>query len=228
MHTGDVSGCEMGDGFLARVVLLHGIGKSARAMAGLEAAVAAAGFATLNLTYPSRHHRLEALVEEVHEAVRGFLAGGEGPVHFVCHSMGGLVARGYIGRYRPAGLGRVVMLGTPNQGSELADLLGWNPVYKFAFGPAGQQLRTRPDPATTALLGAVDYPVGVVAGDRPFDVLGWLYLPKPNDGRVSVAATRVAGMADHVTLPVDHEALMRDAAVHRQVVAFLREGRFET
>jgi hypothetical protein len=74
----------------------------------------------------------------------------------------------------------------------------------------------------------VDLRVGVVAGDRPFDVLGWLYLPKPNDGRVSVAATRVAGMADHVTLPVDHEALMRDAAVHRQVVAFLREGRFET
>jgi pimeloyl-ACP methyl ester carboxylesterase len=211
---------------MARVVLLHGVGKSGRAMARLERAVADAGYATLNVNYPSRHHRLETLVEDVHETAREFVSGG-GPVHFVCHSMGGLVARGYIGRYRPAALGRVVMLGTPNQGSELADLLGWNPVYKLAFGPAGQQLRTRPDAATRTLLGAVDYPVGVVAGDRPFDVFGWLYLPKPNDGRVSVAATKVPGMAGHITLPVDHEELMRDGEVHRQVLAFLRDGSFE-
>jgi len=69
--------------------------------------------------------------------------------------------------------------------------------------------------------------LGIVAGDRPLDVFGWLYLPKPNDGRVSVAATRVAGMTDHITLPVDHEALMRDMRVQRQVLAFLRDGRFE-
>jgi len=210
---------------MARVVLLHGVGKSGRAMARLERAVADAGYATLNVNYPSRHHRLETLVEDVHETAREFVSGG-GPVHFVCHSMGGLVARGYIGRYRPAALGRVVMLGTPNQGSELADLLGWNPLYRFLFGPAGAQLGTRANAKLGGFLGVVDYPGGVIARDRANRWLGWAVLPKPNDGRVAVERTKLPGMAGHVVLPVTHDSMMRDRRVQTQVVAFLRAQKF--
>jgi pimeloyl-ACP methyl ester carboxylesterase len=216
---------DMGEGGQERVLLLHGVGRSAGSMRALERVIAGAGFATLNLTYASRTKRLEALVEEVHEAARPFFEAG-GVTHVVCHSMGGLVARGLINKYRPPGLGRVVMLGTPNQGSELADLLGWNPLYRFLFGPAGAQLGTRANAKLGGFLGVVDYPVGVIAGDRANRWLGWAVLPKPNDGRVAVERTKLPGMAGHVVLPVTHDSMMRDRRVQTQVVAFLRAQKF--
>ena len=108
--------------------------------------------------------------------------------------MGGLLARAYIVRHRPANLGRVVMLAPPNQGSEIVDLLGASRMYDRCFGPAGRQLGTRPGERLRTLLGTVDYPLGVIAGDRAIDPLGWLLVPGPNDGRVAVARTGVAGM----------------------------------
>jgi pimeloyl-ACP methyl ester carboxylesterase len=216
---------DMGEGPKERVLLLHGVGRSAASMQALERVIAAAGFETLNLTYASRTKRLEALVEDVHLAAGPFFGAGV-VTHVVCHSMGGLVARGLINKYRPPGLGRVVMLGTPNQGSELADLLGWNPLYRFLFGPAGAQLGVRASAGLQALLGEVDFPLGVIAGDRANRWLGWAVLPKPNDGRVAVARTKIAGMAGHVVLPVTHDSMMRDQRVQKQVVAFLRDQRF--
>jgi pimeloyl-ACP methyl ester carboxylesterase len=211
---------------LGRVMLLHGVGRSARSMRRMAAALEAARFETLNLTYPSRAKPLQALVEDVHAAAGDFWEMGEGRAHIVCHSMGGLVARAYIHRYRPKTLGRVVMLGTPNQGSQLADWLDWNPAYHFLFGPAGAQLGTRAVARLQDTLGGIDFPLGVIAGARANRPLAWLLLPKPNDGRVTVAATRVAGMADHVTAPATHDGLMLNCRAQSQVVAFLRQGQF--
>ena len=91
-------------------------------------------------------------------------AAPSGALHVVAHSMGGLLARAYLARHRPARLGRVVMLGTPNGGSEVADLLrGW-PLYRLVFGPAGQQLVTAQAEALRAAFGAVDYELGSLAG----------------------------------------------------------------
>jgi pimeloyl-ACP methyl ester carboxylesterase len=181
----------------------------------------AAGFGTSNIGYPSRKYPIEILAEIIHPQIAP-LAGEK--LHFVCHSMGGLLARAYIGRYRPENLGRVVMLGTPNQGSELADFLGGNPIFKWAFGPAGQQLRTTA--RNEGLFGPVGYEMGIIAGTRALDPLGWLLLPKPNDGRVTVARTKLPGMAAHIAIPANHETMMRHAQVQAQVIAFLRTGQF--
>ena len=102
--------------------------------------------------------------------------------------------------YRPQRLGRVVMLGTPNGGSEIADRLKHIAAYRAFFGPAGQQLGTQRDAAIEALFPPVDYPVGIIAGDRSIDPIRSALLPKPHDGRVSVANTRLDGMADHVVI----------------------------
>ena len=135
-------------------------------MRRLEKALRHAGFATLNLNYEARKKPLLALASDIHRPIANFTADHVGPLNFVAHSMGGLLARVYIANYRPARLARVVMLGTPNQGSELADLLKELWVYRTFYGPAGQQLSTAQD-ATLSALPPLDYEVGVISGNGP-------------------------------------------------------------
>ena len=209
------------------VVLLHGISRTALSLRKMQTALEAAGFATLNIDYPSRRHAIEALAEHIHPAVALFAAGIEGQIHFACHSMGGLLARVYISKYRPARLGRVVMLGTPNAGSEIADRLKNVSLYRAWFGPAGEQLVTRRDAATNALFPPVHYPVGIIAGNRSVDPTASLFLPKPHDGRVSVENTKLDGMADHIVIGASHPWLMQKNLAIGQTITFLTEGKFK-
>ena len=178
----------------------------------------------MNIDYPSRRYDIATLAAFVGDRARRFVAsqaGDGGQIHLVTHSMGGLVARALIRLERPPNLGRVVMLGPPNQGTEIADRLVNLGLYRRVFGPAGRELTTWAAGPET-----VDYELGIIAGDRPLDILSWALLPKPNDGKVTVARTRLAGMTDHIVLPVTHTLMMRDAAVIHSTLAFLRDGRF--
>ncbi|MCK1651932.1 alpha/beta fold hydrolase [Bradyrhizobium sp. 149] len=207
------------------VVLLHGIARTSASLIKLERALQASGFATLNIDYASRRKAIAALADDIHPEVARF-AERDAPLHFVAHSMGGLVARAYIAKYRPDRLAGVVMLGTPNGGSEVADLLRGSRLYRAFYGPAGLELTTGATTGSDAL-PAVDYPVGVIAGNRFIDpVAGLFVLPKPNDGRVSVQSAMLAGMTDHITVKASHTGLPRRAIAIAQTITFLREGRF--
>jgi pimeloyl-ACP methyl ester carboxylesterase len=208
------------------VVLLHGIARSARSLRRMQAALEAAGFATLNLDYQSRSKSLQVLVADICPAIAEFTSRVDGPMHVVAHSMGGLLARAYLAKHPPPRLGRVILLGPPNNGSEIADRFRHLAMYRAFFGPAGQQLVTAPDAATKTLLGAPNYPLGVIAGSRSVYPIASRFLPSPNDGRVSVASTRLNGMTDHIVIPTAHPLLVRDARAIAQTVAFLRNGRF--
>ena len=209
------------------VVLLHGISRTSRSFGRMQAAIEARGFATLNIGYASRRKPLEALADDIHPAIARFADGIEGSIHFVGHSMGGLLTRVYLAKYRPARLGRVVMLGTPNGGSEIADRLKDFRPYRTFLGPAGQQLITRRDAAINAILPRIDYPVGIIAGNRSvYPISSTFILPKPNDGRVSVDSAKLDGMADHIVVGASHPRLVRSAVAIDQTIAFLRDGRF--
>jgi pimeloyl-ACP methyl ester carboxylesterase len=208
------------------VVMLHGIARSARSFRKMQAALETAGFATLNLDYSSRARPLQALVADIHPAISAFATAVHGPLHFVAHSMGGLLTRAYIARHQPQQLGRVLLLGPPNNGSEIADRFRHLAVYRTFFGPAGQQLATTPDAATRALLPPPNYELGIIAGDRSVYPVASLFLPSPNDGRVSVESTRLDGMADHIVIATAHPLLVRNAQAIAQTIAFLRDGRF--
>ncbi|UPK01737.1 alpha/beta fold hydrolase [Bradyrhizobium sp. 170] len=207
-------------------VLLHGISRTARSFRKMQAALEGTGFATLNLDYASRHKALEALAEDIHPSIQRFADSIDGSIHFVCHSMGGLLARVHIARYRPKRLGRVVMLGTPNCGSEIADLLRHFKPYRAFFGPAGQQLGTQRSAVDDAMLPPVDYPVGIIAGNRSIDPVAGTMLPKPHDGRVSVENTKLNGMADHVVVGASHPWLVRNSVAIGQTISFLQDGKF--
>jgi pimeloyl-ACP methyl ester carboxylesterase len=214
------------DGSSPGVVLLHGIARTSRSLRRVERALQASGFATLNLDYASRKKPLEALATDIHPVISDF-ASTKAQVHFVAHSMGGLLTRVYVARYRPAALGRVVMLGTPNGGSEVADLLKRLAIFRAFYGPAGQQLTTEQDDGLTSL-PPPDYAVGVIAGIRSIDPIASRFiLPRPNDGRVSVQSAKLANMADHVTVKASHTGLVRHRVAIDQTIAFLQDGRFK-
>ena len=210
------------------VVLLHGLGRTARSMAKLEEALQQAGFTTANVDYPSRKSDLEVLAEQaVDEGVGRCRKQAARRIHFVTHSMGGILVRLHLSRHRLAELGRVVMLSPPNQGSEIADHLRDNGLYRWFNGPAGQQLGTGPA-ALPARLGPVDYPVGVITGDRPeiWDLWFSELIPGLDDGKVSVERAKVEGMRDFLVVHESHTFIMKSPKVIRQVLHFLEKGQF--
>lgn len=203
------------------VVLLHGIGRTSGSMSVPASQLADKGYAIVNIDYPSRSAPIATLAEGVSERLQAEKSEAYAKLHFVTHSMGGLVTRQLVKDYRPDNLGRVVMLAPPNQGSEVADFLGDFTLFKKIYGPAGEDLRTG-----NSNFGPVDFPLGVIAGTKSIDPISSLLLPGPNDGKVTVESTKVAGMKDHIVLPVNHTFLMRDALVLKQIEAFLGTGSF--
>ena len=207
------------------VVLLHGHGRFGASMLRLAKAAKQAGYTTSSPTYPYRRS-LGEVVNWLAPRIAAFEAGLDGPLHFITHSFGGLVARALITHQRPALLGRAVMLAPPNGGSELADLLFRLRVAGPALGRSGHALRTVRSTQEAALLGHVDYAVGIIAGIRPIVPMPFLPLPNPHDGKVSVAATNVEGQSDHLVLPVTHTFMVYDRRVIAATLRFLATSAF--
>jgi pimeloyl-ACP methyl ester carboxylesterase len=186
--------------------------------------LADAGYDVVNHDYPSTRHGIEQLTERALDDALGQLP-VEASVHFVTHSMGGILLRHYLAHRSIPHLGRVVMLGPPNQGSQVVDRLSGWPGFRLINGPAGMQLGTT-DHGIARRLPAADFELGVIAGTRSVNPLLSMLLPGPNDGKVTVASTRLTGMKDHLEVAATHPMMMNHPQVIRQTLYFLRHGRF--
>ncbi|UWQ19624.1 alpha/beta fold hydrolase [Jannaschia sp. M317] len=206
------------------VVLLHGLAREDTSFLLMQETLTLEGYAVVNSDYDSTVAPIEELASTALPEALAACPADAYRVHFVTHSMGGILLRQYVSHHQVPRLGRTVMLAPPNQGSELVDELGELAPFEWLNGPAGGQLSTDGLPAR---LGPVWRNVGIIAGSRSLNPVYSVILPGADDGKVSVASTKVEGMTAHLTLPVSHTFLMNNPVVIGQVLSFLRTGRFE-
>ncbi len=209
------------------VVLLHGLWRSGLAMMPLEWFLEEEGYSVVNISYPSLDHTIEELADmAVAEGVQECRARELDTINFVTHSLGGILVRQYLSRHEVAGLKRVVMLGPPNQGSQMADYFLDNPLTEFYQPQALAQLGTG-EASVPRRLGPVDFELGVIAGTvNRRDLLPGS--PEGvSDGTVTVTETLVPGMADFLLVPATHTFMIWSKQIMEQAVTFLRNGRFE-
>jgi triacylglycerol lipase len=207
------------------VILLHGLSRTPRSMLAVEWFLEAKGYQVVNKGYPSTKKNVETLAEEtLPEALEA--CSGFGKVHFVTHSMGGILLRHYLANHKVERLGRAVMMAPPNGGSEIVDKFGDLAFFEALNGPAGQELGTG-EQSLTRRLGRITFEAGVIAGTRSLNPLTSSMVEGQDDGKVSVASALSAGSSDHLILPVSHTFMMLDPEVLRATYHFIQHGQFQ-
>lgn len=203
------------------MVLLHGLWRGWRAMQPLARVLESEGFSTLNLPYPSTRLPIRTLVDRIRQQVNA-IAGNE-PVHFVTHSLGGIIVRTLLAEGVPWQCGKIVMLAPPNQGSEIVDWSKRHPLLHLALGPAGRELGS--DGVPGSLPGLPEgTQAGVIMGNRS-SVRAFKNLLGPeNDGIVSAAKGRIDGLCGFSVIHADHTFIQTHPEAIRLSVHFLKTG----
>lgn len=209
------------------VVLLHGLARGSGSMSRIERSLESAGYRVCNVSYPSRKHPIEKLTREFVAAdVRACIARSGQPVHFVTHSLGGIIVRQLAVSAPDIHIGRVVMLSPPNHGSEVVDKLGGLFLFQLINGPAGQQLGTDTLSVPRAL-GEPTFDLGIITGKRSVNPILSALIPGKDDGKVSLESAKLVGMKDFLVVPSSHPFIMKNRDAITQTIRFLRDGKFD-
>lgn len=208
------------------VVLLHGIARTSLSMRPIEKALLQQQYAVLNIHYPSRSTTIAELAIGVRQQLRSFPEFEKYTVHFVTHSMGGLVVRAILESEPLDNAKRVVMLGPPNQGSEVADFFKDFRLFNAFYGPALKEMTTHHASSLALQELPSRYQLGIIAGNFTIDPFCYFILPSSNDGKVTIERTKLPGMTDHIVLPASHSFMMYNNRVIQQISHFLAEGCF--
>lgn len=206
------------------IVLIHGLGRSNVSMWMMDHRLEKAGYEVVRVGYNSLTQTPEEILQQVSDQINDCCARLQQPVHFVGHSLGGLMIRAYLVENQVAHLGRVVLIGTPNTGTPVVDLFQDKWWMKLA-GPTAMALGTQATSFPNSL-PKPDYPVGVIAGIVERGPMT-KKIPGDDDGLVPVESTRVEGMRDFVVIDTNHTMMRYDDEVLRQTIAFLRNGAFD-
>lgn len=208
------------------VILLHGLARTELSMKLIEEVLERQGFAVVNQGYPSTKEAIVPLAMTALTEARGKCAGlNDDTPAVITHSMGAILLRSYADLNPELAWGRVVMMGPPNQGSEVIDAFARYRFFEALNGPAALELGT--DGAPTRL-PAVPFTTGVIAGTQSINPILSQVIEGTDDGKVSVDRTKVAGMCGHIVLPVTHTFMLQHPEVIAQAIHFLETGSFES
>lgn len=210
------------------VILLHGMARTKASMNKLEDVLKKNNYQVVNDGYPSRKHAAEVLAElAIPKAIATCLQNDKvEKIHFITHSLGGILVRYYLSKHEVDELGRVVMLSPPNNGSEVVDTLSKVPGFFALNGPAGLQLGTEENSIANKL-GPVTYEVGVITGNKSINLILSTMIPGDDDGKVSLESAKLEGMTDYMVLPHSHPYIMRSKSAIKQSLYFLQNGKFK-
>ena len=201
------------------VVLIHGMRRTGRSMRKMASAMREAGYNTVVCSYSSNRPAHE-IATNLFTAL-GPVIEAAPRVHFVTHSLGGILVRDAFRDGAPPNLGRVVMLGPPNGGSQHIDNFVRLPFFVTIWGAPSPELGTGTN-ALPARLPPINFPCRVIAGTNK-GLVGWM-LPGENDGRVTVASASAGSPSEVLRLPTGHAWIMRNPVVISNTIAFLRDG----
>jgi len=206
------------------VVLLHGIMRSAKSFNSFKRELEKQGYLVFSVDYPSTQITIEQAAADLQRVLQS-LEGIE-QISLIGHSMGGLVIRAWFQDHQDTRIDKVIMLGTPNQGAEMAEALKNFLPFQWILGKAGQQLATNEENSPRKL-PAPSVPCGIIAGGRGEQTNGYNpWLPGDDDGTVTIASAHLEGEADFLRLPCLHMFLMRDKKAIKAALQFLETGQF--
>jgi pimeloyl-ACP methyl ester carboxylesterase len=214
------------------VILLHGLGRTRAATHGMERYLTAqSNFTVLEFGYASTRAEVADHAKSLAHVLQNL--DGIEEIDFVAHSLGNLVIRHYLadandpaqGHVPDPRIKRIVMLGPPNNGAHMAQVLGDNKLYKTLTGESGTELGPG-WPGLQRHLATPDCSFGIIAGARPDQRARNPLLEGGDDLIVSVPETKLRGADDFLVLPVVHTFMMDDAKVREATLHFLREDCF--
>lgn len=213
-----------------RVILVHGLGRSARMFAFMRRRMRQEGFEPIAYDYRSTASPAEVLVQEFCDYLDA-LEQPERETHLVGFSLGGILIRGALLAGHPVNHSRAVMIGPPNRGASVLNRKEARFTRKI-FGPAVEDLKE--GSPFISKLGEPEAEIGVIAGTRrffPFNPSSWIHLfqgeEAPHDGTIKVQNTKLERMTDFVTVPANHTYMCAHPETIQQTIAFLKFGRFE-
>ncbi len=208
------------------VIVLHGLGRTKNSMNRIENSLAKDGYMVWNESYPSRSESIEKLaVEHIEKGLEFCIKAKAESIHFVTHSLGGIMVRYYLQEHKIDNLGKIVMLSPPNNGSEVADFLKDVYVYKLAMGPAGQQLGTDTESLPKSM-SPIEANVGIITGNKTLDPWFSPLIPGADDGKVSVESAKLKEMTGFMVVESSHAFIMKNVQVIDQIKYFLKHGIF--
>lgn len=209
------------------VIVLHGMGRTKFAMRKVEKELAVAGYTVWNRSYPSTEKPIETLAaEHISKGLQFCRRAQAEKVHFVTHSLGGILVRYYLQDNTIENLDKIIMLSPPNSGSEIADSLKDIKLYQWMMGPAGQQLGTDANSLPNTL-DRIDATVGIITGKSSYDPWFSPFIPGEDDGKVSVKSARLEEMTDFLVVEAGHTFIMSNRSVLEQIRHFLKRGTFK-
>lgn len=205
------------------VILLHGLGRGKSIMAPLKDRLETAGYSTATVDYKTFGRTSEEIIADASQQITGFRFDTIKTIHFVGHSLGGLLIRAYLDSINVPNLGRVILIGSPSRGTPFVDRFRESWWLKLV-GAAATSLGTD-DKSFPRSLPPPYYPVGIIAGiSTRFNNND--YIPGDDDGIVPVESTKIDGMSDFILVQASHSSLPKNETVILQTIDFLKSAKF--
>ncbi len=209
------------------VILIHGLRRNFRSMRKIEENLQKRGYIVINFKYDSTKYDINYLSLRLREKIDKKCMDKQKKIHFVTHSLGGIIVRCFLREYDSSRIGKIVMLSPPNKGSEVVDyFINWK-IYKKLCGPSGQQLGTTEYNIPNQLGPIIGHDVGIITGDRSWNPFFSALIHGKDDGKVSIERSKVEGMKDFLVVHRTHTYIMKDKDVINQIDYFIKYSVFE-